>query len=122
MTYQGNNARQALASKLDERAWALTGETDRLDARCIEACQARLVGRVVRAGLRLGLIDEHVDEGELGEVAYIEPGEIYGCPGCVAVSVHIASGSTRVWMYEHLEQIELPHAVDALAPCVEVAI
>ena len=113
MTHQGNNARQVLASKLDERAWALTGETDRLDARCIEACQARLVGRVVRAGLRLGLI---------GEVAYIEPGEIYGCPGCVAVSVHIASGSTRVWMYEHLEQVELPHAVDALTPCVEVAV
>ena len=111
--------REELRELLAPGSWSITGEHILLPLPTRDAIaqlERQLVNRVIRAGLREALTGEHVDEGELGRVAWIEPGELLlpELAGLFAIHVHVHSGSTRAWIYKPDTVLERPHAVEAL--------
>lgn len=115
--------RAALRAKLSPGNWAIDGEWIELPEPTkanLAELEAALEGRVLRAGLREAEIGEHVDEGQLGELSYVRAGEYWAgeLAGLIAISVHVASGSTKTWIYKPGTRLELPHAIAELTPAV----
>ena len=108
--------RAQLRHRLDPRRWALTGEVTQLDAAQVTDLNLTLSGRACRAGEREGELGERVDEGELGEIGWVWPGEAYhdSLRGCVVVGVHLRGGTSATWVYADGAALELPDLVEDL--------
>lgn len=125
-----NSTVKRLQALLAPHKWSLTGDwlevpepiDEELERFAEELSRAvpgsdEREGLVFRAGQReAGLLEAHVDEGELGQFAFVMPGEVFDptLAGLVVIAAHVASGTTVSWVYKPGEYIELPHAVDGL--------
>lgn len=120
----------ALKELLEPRHWSLSVQIRRLPERPtyeeLRCAAEGLVGLVIYAGERLGLLEERVDEGQLARVEWLTPGDLWGDAerGLIALGVATRDGSHRVWMYRPGARIELPARVldlDVLEEPGEVA-
>ena len=107
----------ALEQLLEPRRWALSVQIRRLPEHptyeALRCAAEGLVGLVIYAGERLGLLEERVDEGQLARVEWLTPGELWGDAerGLIALGVATRDGSHRVWMYRPGARVELPARV-----------
>ena len=102
---------KALELELHPSAWILThGLFFEIQANRLAAMKSVLVGKVVRAASRIAIEENRVDEGELGEVYDVAPGEFYdpALSGRLVVCVHLRNGSSVGWVYDHGSYIEAP--------------
>lgn len=102
---------KALEHELHPAAWSLRPYVYiRIEADRLDYMKSMLVGRVMRATSRIAIDEARVDEGELGKVYDIAPGELFDdeFAGCLVVCVHLRNGSSVGWVYRHHTYIEEP--------------